>query len=261
GAGGSRYARRRDRLRAARGSCRLRLRDERDLGRQQDAPRLAVAHLETSAQRLDALGEPAQTEASGAREVGRQPDAVVRDGYGDALVVAVHVDLYARRMAVPQRIDQPLLHDPIDRQRNAVAEIAGEPIARGQRYAGAAALPVADEVLEGLAEPERVERERLEPRNQAVHRVVETRRLVRDQPRGLDALRRRFGPGRDRERETADGRHRLAELVVQLVRDQTPLLLDALLDQPAELAPFLEPRLRLARLALGGDFVLDSLRH
>src|SRR5690606_21296762 len=52
-----------------------------------------------------------------------------------------------------------------------------------------------------------------------------------------------------------------AELVVQLVRDQTPLLLDALLDQPAELAPFLEPRLRLARLALGGDFVLDSLRH
>ena len=34
-------------------------------------------------------------------------------------------------------------------------------------------------------------------------------------------------------REAADGRHRLAELVVQLVRDESPLLLDSLLDSCA----------------------------
>src|SRR5690606_34741419 len=74
-------------------------------------------------------------------------------------------------------------------------------------------------------------------------------------------LRRGFRECGDREREAADRRHGLAELVVQLVRDQPALLLDPLLDQPAELAALLESRLRLARLALGGDLVLDGLRH
>ena len=48
---------------------------------------------------------------------------------------------------------------------------------------------------------------------------------------------------------------------MQLVRDQAPLLLQALLDELRQLAPLLEPRARFARVALGLHLALHRLRH
>src|SRR5207249_11846891 len=62
-------------------------------------------------------------------------------------------------------------------------------------------------------------------------------------------------------REAPDGGHRLRELVVQLVRDQAALLLHALLDEQRQLAALLEPRARIACLALRLHLVLHRLRH
>ena len=108
-----------------------------------------------------------------------------------------------------------------------------------------AALPVAHQVLERRGQPERVERQRREPRNEAVHRVVEARRLVGDQPRRLASRRVACARLRgDGEREAADRGDRLAELIVQLVRDQAPFLLDALVGEraPSRAAPRAAPR-------------------
>ncbi len=65
----------------------------------------------------------------------------------------------------------------------------------------------------------------------------------------------------DGEREAADRGDRLAELVVQLVRDEPPLLLDALIGERGHFAALLEARLRIARLTLGAHLVLESRRH
>src|SRR6266403_5083125 len=121
-------------------------------------------------------------------------------------------------------------------------------------------LPVAHQALQRFGQPQRVERQWRETRNQPVHGVVEPGRLLRDEARGLThgglaALRC------DGRRETAYGGHRLAEFIMQLVRDQAPLLLDPLLDEQRELAALLEAGAGLARLALRLHLVLHRLRH
>ena len=110
--------------------------------------------------------------------------------------------------------------------------------------------------------PSASKRQRRKARNQAVHGVVQTRRLVGDQPGRLAGRRiARASLRRDREREAADGGHRLAEFIVQLVRDQPPFLFDALVGERGHFAALLEPRLRVARLTLRQHLVFDRLRH
>src|SRR5450631_1419570 len=93
-------------------------------------------------------------------------------------------------------------------------------------------LPVASQALEGGGETERIESEWCKPWDQPVHRVVEARRFVRNQ---MSYLRGRgiacFGLGGDGQRQTADCGDRLAEFIVQLVRDQPPLLFHTLVRQ------------------------------
>ena len=83
--------------------------------------------------------------------------------------------------------------------------------------------------------------ERREARNEAVHGVVEARGLVGDQSRGVGdgGIARLRGDG---EREAADRGDRLAELIVQLVRDESAFLLDALVRQRSHFPALLEPR-------------------
>jgi hypothetical protein len=65
--------------------------------------------------------------------------------------------------------------------------------------------------------------------------------------------------GRDGHRHTADRRDGLAEFVVQLMRDEATLLLDALLYEERHLAPLIEPRLSLLRVLLRLHLVLLRL--
>jgi hypothetical protein len=136
------------------------------------------------------------------------------------------------------------------------------------RNLGCALTPSGSEILERFTQIELVEIDGLEPRDQSVHGVVEPRGLVGDEARRVaDTIGGIAVPRigvtaaiRDRERQAANACDRLTELIVQLVGDQTPLLVDALLDEPAELASLFEPRLGFARLSLGFHFVLDCGR-
>ena len=96
--------------------------------------------------------------------------------------------------------------------------------------------------------PERVERQRREARNEAVHGVVEARGFVGDQSRRVARWRSIARLRGDGEREAADRGDRLAELIVQLVRDQSAFLLDALVRQRSHFPALLEARFRLVRL-------------
>src|ERR1700745_116216 len=107
-------------------------------------------------------------------------------------------------------------------------------------------LPIVHQALERLGEPKRIERGRCEARYEAVHGVIETGCLVADHARG-PADARLGGLRRNGHGETPYGRDRLTEFIGQLVRDQMPLLLDALLDEQCELAALLETGTRFVR--------------
>ena len=94
-----------------------------------------------------------------------------------------------------------------------------------------------------------------------MHRVIQTCSLLGNQARGLP-MRITCGPLRhDGERETADCGNRLAELVVQFMRDQSSLLFDTLFDEVRHFAPLFELGLGLERLALGLYLILHGLCH
>src|SRR5260221_12786853 len=117
-------------------------------------------------------------------------------------------------------------------------------------------LPVARKTLEGGGEPEGIESERCEPWDQPVHRIVEARRFVRNQTGDLGGGRIAcFGLSGDGQRPTAYCCDRLAGLVVQLVRDQPPLLFHSLVRQRRHLAPFLQAGLPRAGPALSPPLV------
>ena len=144
-----------------------------------------AADLEPAAELCDAVGESTKSEMSGPRPVGRQTDAVVGDAHADPLLRAVDHNADPGGLGVAQGVDQSLLDHAIDGERHARAEIGGKLVHEIDGDRDMAALPVAHQVLERGGEPERVERQRREARNEAVHGIVETRRLVRDQPRGV----------------------------------------------------------------------------
>ena len=135
-------------------------------------------------------------------------------------------------------------------------------MSHGQPDRRIAALPVAHQILQRVGESQRIQRQRHQPRNQAVHRIVEARRLVRNQSRGIAGLRFALAAlRRNRHRETADRGDRLAEFIVQFMRNQTALFLDALLDEQRHLAPLIQSRFGLLRLAFGLHLVLHGFRH
>ncbi len=154
-----------------------------NLGREPSAPRAVAADLEPAAELCDAIGESAQAEMPGPRPVCRQTDAVVGDAHADPLLGAVDHNADPRGLRVAQRVDQALLDHAIDGERHARAEIGRKLVLEIDGHRDMAALPVAHQVLERGGEPERVERERREARNEAVHGIVEARGLVGDQPR------------------------------------------------------------------------------
>jgi hypothetical protein len=198
----------------------------------------------------------------GPRPVLRQADSIVRHGHHHVLRVAVHLDVHPLGLGMAQRIDDPFLDHAIDRQRDAGPEIRRQSMAQRQGHGRVPPLPVARQILEGGRQTDGVEGERRESWYEAMHGIVQTRRLVRYQTRdsggGIVAP---VGLGGDRQGETADGRDRLAEFIVQFVRDQAPLFLHPLIRQGGHFAALLELRLGVARLALRVDLVFHGLRH
>jgi len=58
-------------------------------------------------------------------------DAVIGDSHDDALSIGVDHDVYVRGMGVPQRIDQPFLHDSVYCQCNAGSQLCRQIVAHG----------------------------------------------------------------------------------------------------------------------------------
>ena len=75
-----------------------------------------IADVERAPQLLHALRQAAQAEMPGPRPVGRQADAVVGHRGDDSPGVALHGDVDARGLRVPQGVDQTLLHHAVDRR-------------------------------------------------------------------------------------------------------------------------------------------------
>ena len=75
--------------------------------------RLAAIDIEPTAEASDALGKAAQAEVPGGRLGPRHADAVIGDSHDDALSIGVDHNVDVRGMRVPQRIDQPFLHDSV----------------------------------------------------------------------------------------------------------------------------------------------------
>src|SRR5690606_415429 len=124
-----------------------------------------------------------------------------------------------------------------------------------------ALLPFLDQATQRFREPERVERDRSEARNEAVHRIVQARGFLRDHVRSFARRLRVLLAPEYRDRERADRRDRLCELIVQLTRDRAAFLVQTLLDELRQLAPFCEPRFGIARLELGLPLALDRGGH
>src|SRR5579885_1997444 len=177
----------------------------------------------------DALPQPAQAEMSRARPVLREPHAIIADRHQQNARVGTQLDLHPGGMRVPYGVDESLLHDAVGSERDARAEIECQLVSQGEGHGWIPSLQVANESIQGLGEAQCVEGYRRQPRYEAVHRIVETCRLIRDEAGRI--LQRRLGRlADDGLREAADRRYRLAELIVQLVGDQAALFLQALLD-------------------------------
>ncbi len=162
-----------------------------------------------------------------------------------------------------QRVGERLLHHPVgrarrlDRQRQALLQPDERQL---QRDVAVAAARGVDQLGQRVSQPEVVERRRRQPRDQAVHRLVEPRGLVGDHLGGLRAGGVALAQaGLDRARQRADRGDRLRELVVQLARDGAALGLGVLLQAAGELAALLQRALGLEGAQAGLDLGLDRL--
>ena len=135
--------------------------------------------VEHTAQLLHAIGQAAQAKMPGARPLGRQAHAVVGDGGDDVAGGSrSNGDIHSRGPRVAQGIDQTFLDHPVNRQGDAGPEFSGQFLAQRQGDRRVALLAVPDQALERRRQSQGVERQRRQPRNQAVHGVVEARGLV-----------------------------------------------------------------------------------
>ena len=130
------------------------------------------------AQLLHALRQSAQSIVSRPRPFGRQSDAVVGHRGDDSLGIASHGYVHSRGLCVPQRVDQTLLYHSVNRERDTGPEFNGQFLAKLEGDRRVAPLPVANQTLKRRGKSESIERQRGEPWNQTVHRIVQARRLV-----------------------------------------------------------------------------------
>src|SRR5437763_7467427 len=147
-----------------------------------------VGYPESPSQVFDPLGETTQAEVTGSTPLSRQPHSVVGDRDDHALAVGYQVNAHALRLGVTHYVHQSLLHDAVGRERGAPAEIRGQLVLQREHGDGMAALPLAHQALEALRQAEGIERRGREPRDEAVHRIIEPRGFLADQPSGLAGL-------------------------------------------------------------------------
>jgi hypothetical protein len=119
-----------------------------------------------------------------------------------------------------------------------------------------------DLFLEHLAEPEILERQRTQARNQVMHRGIQPRRGVADQLRGFARLLVLAAEAMHQgQRQAANRGDALSGLVVQFARDVPAFFLDAILHRQCEFAALLEADVCFERFATRAEVVFDRLRH
>ena len=122
--------------------------------------------------------------------------------------------------------------------------------------------PLGHQIVQRVFQPEIVERQRTQPRNDAVHHVVQVIRRVDDELRRFGAARIGLSVApHDRQSHALDGGHGLPHFVVQFARDVAPFLFDAALDELRQFAVFLQIAARFHRFLPCTQVVLNRLRH
>ena len=155
----------------------------------------------SAAEPLDALGEPAQAVVAGAAgqpSAGRPLPSSRRSSASAVAVGAAADSARAVRLAVAQRVGDAFLRGAVQRERGVGRQRAPA----GASTASSTCRPAwlraraLGQVVERLGQAEAVEHQRRQARDQAVHGVVEPRRLVGDQPRRLLATAASTAPTR-----------------------------------------------------------------